>query len=702
MSLRFSHPAHGCVGPVILITLIGMSALAAGAHGSPVTIDVHLDEKEQPVWPEVLGINLNPHVGAAAIENPEAIEAVRRAGIKSVRFPNGCVADLYDWKKPSDKRHITVDEFLAFCDAIDAEPYYTLNLQGGTEDITTTAPADTDLAKRTRYRHTAPNPCGYTNYHFGTLAEALELVQRYTIRRTLEGKRPILCYEMGNENWGQSRSDWPPELYAATVRAYSRAIRDAVDKARREHNLGDDFRVHITAVGFPLVGNNQLPAETPDYDVNSRWTREMNALHADGSIDAVQDHFYPGGGQGMDLLVWPYHNLENMFHARRGLANPHLGGYLDEALAFRMPIEVTEWNVKCWGEKPQEKSGAENLEFEEGLAGWTVEAEGGEAVTRADAGRRGQGVRLAVPSDGRSVTLYQVVDLSKQQAKLAEFRAWVRTDHPERLALQLVKVDAEGGLGDPLAERAVHRPYRAGHWLKIGVGGRLPEDTSRVAAVITLTGPGTSADVDAVEVFHWKMAGTLASAAVDTPAQQLAVADMMRVMIEHGVRRSHLHHLFGGYPCGIMQPDGRTKPGYEVFRFYAGWLGTHTVSATVHSPTFDYDSPADGIATDFNAVTPDVTDVPLVSALAMRDRDHAYVLAFNRSLDETLEASIRLHGVDGVAEGRLRRLTCKDIDLAGVRVEEGSLPSGKQTVLSLNPHTMHLLRMKFGRGEAAE
>ncbi|HOW18363.1 MAG TPA: hypothetical protein PLC79_04945, partial [Phycisphaerae bacterium] len=124
---------HYRIGFVAFLCLaVHASAAASDApRSSQATIDVAADIEVVRVWPEIMGINLD-YGGAAALANPEVMQAVRRIGIKSIRFPNGCETDRYDWKA-DNRSKMSVDQFLAFCDAVGAEPYYTLNLQGGTE-----------------------------------------------------------------------------------------------------------------------------------------------------------------------------------------------------------------------------------------------------------------------------------------------------------------------------------------------------------------------------------------------------------------------------------------------------------------------------------------------------------------------------------------------------------------------------------------
>lgn len=674
-------------------------AMAGGSVAAPVTppatavIDISPEIRESRVWPEIMGINLD-YGGASALGRPETMKAVKRIGIRSIRFPNGCEADRYDWKA-DNARKMTVDQFLDFCEAVGAEPYYTLNLQGGTEGLQGPPPAGAPLAEIIRYRHTAPNPCGYTDYYFGTLTEALDLVRKYTIERALAGRPPIICYEMGNENWGQAPTDWPPEHYAATVAAYAQAMRQLVAEAAAQHESLKDLKLWITAVGYPLMGNNQDPLQATNHDINVRWTREINRLHEAGLIDAVQDHFYPYSIEGADLLVWSHHNLQNILYGRRGVPNPNLDGYLNDDIAYRMPIEITEWNLKCWGERRQSRLDAKNLDFERDLTGWVVAKHGlGDAAAVVeDAGRRGNGLRMRTGSSAdSSVTVSQVFQWKNKKAKRICAAAWVRTPQPDRITAQLTTVNAQSQPAEPLPESAGRTGLRANHWHKLVFSGKVPEGAAHLAVGFTLSGANVQADVDAVELYYWDNEGGLAPAAVDTAAQQLFLVDAFRVMIAHGIRRSHLHHLFGAYPCGIMYTDGRPKDNYKVFEFYAGGLGTHTVRTQVTCDTFDFDSQGDKHATAFNALAPDIKSVPLISALAMRDETSLYVVAVNRSTDEPVDLTLRTADTRP-GPGFVRTLTCADTDLPGVQLATHDLPAGPPPQYRMAPYSACLFKL---------
>jgi len=669
-------------------------------ESSQATVKLLVNQRQTRVWPEIMGINLNPGAGPKAITDPKNITAVKKIGIKSVRFPNGCVADRYNWKAVDGSKQISVDQFLTFCEAIGAESYYTLNLQGGTHNKKGTSLEGADLKEVIKYQHIAPNPCGWTNYHFGTLAEAVELVKKYTIERALAGKRPILCYEMGNENWGQATTDWPPEVYAATIAEYARALREVVSDAQAKYTELADLELYIIAVGYPLMGNNQDPKQAANHEINVRWTREINALYQAGLIDAVQDHFYPYSNLGFDYLIWSHFNLQNILFARRGVSNPLLGGYRNEDIAFDMPIEITEWNAKCWGELKKAVSGTQNLEFEEQTKGWDTDrsAINGKVKlqTAKEAGRHKAGLRISAnKSVSGTSTIFQRFDWKPTKSNRVFVAAWIRTDQPRKVALSIKTVNKNGELGSVLEETGRRHAWRSGHWHKIIAGGKVPEGVKQLAVCFDLNGPGIQADIDGVELFFWNNEHGVNPAAVATPAQQLFLVDAFRLMIEHGIRRSHLHHLFGSYPCGIMLHNGQIKDSYKVFELFANCLGTHTVKTTVKCDTFDYDCQADKWSTPFNALAPDVKNVPLLSALATRDKDYVYVLMINRSTDQYVKINLQLQDGQAVDPVSVRSLVCEDFDVPGVKLIHKEVLFSEVQALELTPHSAHMFKLKL-------
>ncbi len=112
--------SHRSCAAFFLTASFARSLAAPASQPAQAVIDIDPEAREMRVWPEIMGINLD-YGGRTALGKPEAMQAVKSIGIKSIRFPNGCEADKFDWRA-DNKSKMTVDQFLAFCEAVGAEP----------------------------------------------------------------------------------------------------------------------------------------------------------------------------------------------------------------------------------------------------------------------------------------------------------------------------------------------------------------------------------------------------------------------------------------------------------------------------------------------------------------------------------------------------------------------------------------------------
>ena len=143
----------------------------------------------------------------------EIIEKMKAAKIPLVRWPGGCFAEIYDWKDgigPRENRPVRVnwwtghdgryepnevgtDEFMRFCELVNAEPYIAAN-------ITTTTPLN------------IRDWVDYCNSPAGTTTMA-------KLREENGHKEPynVKLWGVGNETWGGG-GDMTPEYYAMDYR----------------------------------------------------------------------------------------------------------------------------------------------------------------------------------------------------------------------------------------------------------------------------------------------------------------------------------------------------------------------------------------------------------------------------------------------------------------------------------------------------
>lgn len=671
---------------------ITLGIIAGAASGSPsvtavarASITIESERVVGPLSENLFGTNINTG-DKARMANPRFVSLVRSLGIKSCRFPNGCEADRYNWKSPAPNQ-ASVEDFLDFCEQIGAEAYYTVNMQGGTDGLAGPVPEDAGLEERIRYRHVAPNPCGDTNYHYGTIGETLELVQKYTIDRALAGRRPVTVYEMGNENWGQATTDWPPEVYARTVELYARAMRKLVADAAAVHKPLKDLKLYIVAVGFPVMGNNMKLVDTPDRRINTAWTSALNKLRDAGIIDAVQEHFYPYGSANGGTIAWAVHNLHNIIFARRGKPNSRLAGYRDPEIAYNMPMEHTEWNVKCWGSRFKEDLQLAGCDFESDLDAWYVD---GSAVLSPGSARRGKSGCLLRSDKDKTTKLTQSFS-RPEGAKSVVAAVWIRTEKPEAVTVRLKQANDGEHAGQALGQ---YSPCRKGMWERVLAGGRCFEDTREIAFVVEVEGPA-AADLDEARLYYTTEERGQVAISATTFEQQLFFVDAIREMAAGGCPRAHFHHLCGDYPCGAMTGKGELKDLARVFQFFKDAYGDQIVHSECKCGSFPYHSSGNSYATDFNALAPDRDDIPMLGCMATRKGDLLHILLINRTPDREIEVKVRPGKDPSEGTASVRTLSGEDIDLPGAFLSESRIKVSRRFTYAVQPFSAHIVTLKL-------
>ena len=684
-SSRFGRTA----GWFALIAML-MATLAAAKDARdiiPATVKVHLEDAGRPIDPWFLGMGLHPGE-RSNIQQQGSVAAVRDTlGLKSIRFPNGCEADRYGWLSAAKDGFITIDEFLDFCDRTGCRPYYTINLQGGTDGLEGPIPPSALLDERIRYRHTAPNPCGFppASYHYGTLAETVQLVEKYTAQRILEGKTPMLDYEMGNENWGQATSDWPAEVYVRTVEVYARAMRAVLERAKAQHANWPSVRLRLTAVGYPVMGNNQDPQQATRYDIDVAWTQGLNRLHELGLVDAVQEHFYPYSIGTGDALVWVEHNLNNILLTRQGIPNLRLRSYADPKLAYNVPMDFTEWNLKCWGPEPRFLK-VPNGEFEAGLTNWTSDAKppGAARLEAAPEAARHGASGLCIKTSRKCARAEARQSIPAAGQTELTVLVWLRTDSPTNVSLLM-----RNG-GQTIMERSATARNR---WQRYAVSGKLLTTNSPVEIVLRVSAPNVKAWFDNVEVVYYDGGGSRCPLSVNTFEHQLYCVDAIRQMLEHGAERTFFHHIFGSYGCPAISATGDLRDNAKAFNLYAGRIGQVVLKTDTQVETFDYDGHSGKWATDFNALAPATRKVPCMSAFATRAGDQVHLLLLNRSTDRTVRAKVRLPLAPASAAD-IRTLSGEDYNTYGASLSQTTARLARTFTREVAPHSAQMLSFK--------
>ncbi len=229
-----------------ILTALGLLALASVAPSMPAADKIHLSIDVSKPGPKIdrnifgqfaenLGHGLyegiwvgpdSPIPNTRGIRN-DVVSALRELKVPNVRWPGGCFADQYHWRKgigPRDKRPATVnsawgdvidtnafgtDEFMDFIQQIGSTPYVSINIGSGTPQEAAewleymTAAAPTALAKE-RAANGHPEP-----YKIGFLG-------------------------IGNESWDCGGA-MTPDYYVSLMKVYSRFVLN-MNPAQRDQN----------------------------------------------------------------------------------------------------------------------------------------------------------------------------------------------------------------------------------------------------------------------------------------------------------------------------------------------------------------------------------------------------------------------------------------------------------------------------------
>jgi hypothetical protein len=201
-------------------------------------------------------------------------------------------------------------------------------------------------------------------------------------------------------------------------------------------------------------------------------------------------------------------------------------------------------------------------------------------------------------------------------------------------------------------------------------------------------------------MIHWPaFSGTMPLAAARFE-QQLFMVDALRELILWPTPRTHLHHLFGDYPCGALTMTGADRDNAAALRLLAGRIGTQLLRTRCDVATLSYDSRADKYATDFNALTPDVAGIPALATLATRDGNRLHLLLLNRTSDRAIRATIAIEGAAPARTARLCVLSGGDFDVAGAKLATSTVVvSANPFERSVPPHSAQVMTIELVRAD---
>ncbi|HET8841895.1 MAG TPA: alpha-L-arabinofuranosidase C-terminal domain-containing protein [Ktedonobacteraceae bacterium] len=228
----------------------------------------------------------------------DVIKALQPLGIPVLRWPGGCFADTYSWRDgigPREQRPMRVNvhwgmaeepnalgthEFIAFCRAIGAEPYFAGNLGSGSPAL---------LRDWVEYCNFAGN---------STLANE---------RRVNGAEEPfgISFWGIGNENWGCG-GNMGPEEYAAAFARYRTYVHDYPGTA-------------VKAIACGPNGNN--------WEWTRRFFYAMKNHHTSCRLSQIQGfaaHYYCGtAGTATEYTETQWLELLAKAYAVEGIVTGH-------------------------------------------------------------------------------------------------------------------------------------------------------------------------------------------------------------------------------------------------------------------------------------------------------------------------------------------------------------------------------------------
>lgn len=323
-----------------LLALSTRSPVSAVPLQSPATITVHVDRPSIGQFnPALLGQNIVAYDPASYSDTPshdrfssfaaglwdpvrrrpveQPLRWAREAGVRVVRYPGGCGSHHFDWTRtigdPSRRPQwrFGVDEFLTWCQAVGAEPLFTLSYFAGPDSAA-------DCVEYLNAPHDGGNPRGGVDWAARRAANGHPAP--YGVRR----------FEVGNEDYhGDHRRVTAVSAaeYAEQFRRLSTAVR-AVD-----HN-----------VQLGAIADDEL------------WTRTM--LQAVGrDVDFLIEHTYwPGWYTGDAQKTTAEQLFRDVLASTDQLRQRYLGltGLLDATSGRpgHVPIAVTEYNCPLVQDEP--------------------------------------------------------------------------------------------------------------------------------------------------------------------------------------------------------------------------------------------------------------------------------------------------------------------------------------------------------------
>ncbi len=242
---------------------------------------------------------------------PKILDQCKAVGMSMLRYPGGCLAHNYDWRKsvgPDAKKNgwtFGLDEYLALCRAIGAEPIIIVS-----DYVLPAEQMPENAAELVEYLNSPAQP----SHPWAMKRKAWGHAEPYG----------VTWFELGNESYHGNhrvlpRRQYTPEQYAAYANATAAAMRKVDPKVR---------------IGIVMVPG-------PATDVESDWNRTVVRL-AGKSADFIVVHLYAPLADGATEAVRMQATMAVGEQSEHHLAEYHR--MVQREAGRDLPIAVTEYN----------------------------------------------------------------------------------------------------------------------------------------------------------------------------------------------------------------------------------------------------------------------------------------------------------------------------------------------------------------------
>jgi alpha-L-arabinofuranosidase len=684
---------------VIFSSLIfaGNTLSAEPANPFPVNIKVSEPSTPKNISPFIWGAGLDDHfTSTQSYFNVYSLSQLKNLGVKMIRFPGGCQADNYNYlnanfsynlfgdpAKKAERTGLSVDQVLSIASTASAEVLYVLNVQK-------------DLG--------APDPCGWNTNNVGSAQDARNIVQKYTVEARNSGKKFITYYEMGNESWG----GYPYAGYP-----FDRSLSDyeATAKLFAEAMKGVDNSIKISLQGYPSTGNNQAidgkVSLTPDAKKWQDMVKRLLPLKCNGvpCFDFVTDHPYVYAGFNKVLGGSDASNFPGMsaYYPQINYKTIFENAKTDYPSA---KLDITEWNLKCWGEDPYTGSASNkvviiNPSFTDKLTGWVYwQRHLGSGSVASDSGVISAGnptAKLVLNKpEGRNVADYYDNQISQNVNILASsgLKVYLKvySSSPKNVDLILQQtndsIDPVTGAqekGKHLAEMALGN-VATNKWQTVmldAVTG--PRTTSMAIVLRNSRKPNQFANGDPEIITYFDDVAVAQSGPYgfavpsrNTVESGMFVAESMMIMAKNDVHKSIYHYLAKGYNCGLISPDASLSSEGQGFSFTSVMAGGKLLDNTNDSPTKRIEKDPTCNNLGCFQVASDLPYLSAYSSLSVDKKLHVFLI--NRHETNSSTTSVDLASIPKITSGT--NVTVSTWTSSGFTSPKFSLPAS--TTLSLS------------------